>query len=413
MAIMVKNPFSDKTVKDILLLREAFSKGILDFGEVTSKLKELKEKEYLESHDKKVWQGKNGSWYTYLNYDGKRKLIKKSTKALIENEIIEYYRKLDPETNPTFKDDFFGWIEEKKRFGEVKESSILRYMDDYNRFLKGSEFEMMEVRAIDDLVLDEFVRSVIFDYNLSSKAYSCFRTIVCGALKYSKRHHHTDFSPTIFFRDLQISKNSFKKPSSKRKDVYTKNERKLLYDYLMANKSIENLGLALMCLTGLRVGELASLKKEDNVSDSHLYIHRTETRRLNDTGLVRMAVGDTAKMDHDEVIVIPKAAQRVIDLANDISRKDEYLFSKNGRRITARSFRYHLKKACKEIDIPYRPPHQMRKTYASILLASGTDEAIVKREMRHTQISTTRAYYQYITETDDDEKAIIDSVMGL
>lgn len=67
----------------------------------------------------------------------------------------------------------------------------------------------------------------------------------------------------------------------------------------------------------------------------------------------------------------------------------------------------------KEIGIEYRSPHQMRKTYASILLSSGVDEAVIKREMRHTEISTTRAYYQYITKEDDYNKELIDKITGL
>ena len=55
----------------------------------------------------------------------------------------------------------------------------------------------------------------------------------------------------------------------------------------------------------------------------------------------------------------------------------------------------------------------MRKTYASILLSERVDEAIIKKEMRHTDISTTRTYYQYITSNDEEEKAVINKIAGL
>ena len=394
--------------KDISLLYDAVKQGIIDMEQLNYVLKEMTERKYLEQHTGKIWQGKNEYWYTKI--DGK--LFKKRSKNDLEKAIVAYYRALEPELKPTFKEEFADWLESKKRYREVKDNTIMRYEDDYQRYFKGTSFENLRVEIIDDLILDEFIRETIRRKDLTSKAYSCFRTVIIGVLKHAKRKHHTSFSVSTFFKDFEISRNAFKKPSKKRKNVYKKSEREALYVYLMENPTIENLGLALMCLTGLRIGELAALKLEDNVASCQLYIHRTETRMSVDGKRV-ISVQDTAKMDHDGEIVLPKAAQRIIDIVRMRTHDDEYLFSDNGRRITAQCFRRHLKNACKAIGIEYRPPHQMRKTYASILLASGVDEAIVKKEMRHTDIATTRAYYQFITESSSEEKAIIDKVMGL
>ena len=126
-----------------------------------------------------------------------------------------------------------------------------------------------------------------------------------------------------------------------------------------------------------------------------------------------MVVQDTAKMGHDSTITITKDAQRIIDISHMMTNDCEYLFSRKGVRVTARVFRHHLRKACEALGIKYRPPHQMRKTYASILLGSGIDEAIVQKEMRHTEIATTRAYYQYVTDDSEKERAILESVVTI
>lgn len=398
----------ENSLKNLSLLQDAVKKGIIDMDQLDCVLKEMTKKEYLDQHKGSIWKGKNEYWYTKL--DGK--LIKKRNEDDLKEEIIEHYKNLDPNWKPTFKMEFDDWIASKKKYGEVKDNSIMRYQDDYQRYFKGNSFEEMRVESINDVVLDAFVRGTIHKFELTSKSYSSFRTIVIGVLKHAKRMHHTDFSVSTFFKDFEISRSAFKKRSPKRKNVYKKSERELLYNYLMSNPTIENLGLALMCLTGLRIGELAALKLEDNIEPCVLYIHRTETR-VDVNGKRMITVEDTAKMDHDGEITLPKAAQRIIDITRMRTHRDEYLFSVNGRRITAQTFRRHLAKACKEIGIEYRPPHQMRKTYASILLAANVDEAIVKKEMRHTDIATTRAYYQFITESNSEEKAIIDNVMGL
>lgn len=403
----MKNCASDEIIKNLSLFTTAVKEGIINLDQLDAVVTMKKEKEYLSKHDRSIWQGKNEYWYTRI--DGR--LIKKRHKEDLEKLVIDHYKEKD-EPVPTFKSTYEEWIKSRREFKEVKESSILRYEDDYKRYFSGSDFELFPIADINDITLDEFVRSTISKFGLTSKAYSCFRTVVIGVLKYAKRYHYTSFSVSSFFSDFQVSKTTFKKGSSKKTYIYSKSEREELYEYLMSNPTIENLGLALMCLTGLRIGEVASIKLEDNVAPMKLYIHRTESRVDTPEGR-RMVVQDTAKMGHDDTITIPKAAQRIIDITKMRTHDDEYLFSKKGKRVTARVFRYHLSKACKELEITYRPPHQMRKTYASILLSEGVDEAIIQKEMRHNDISTTRSYYQYVTESDREEKDIIDRIIGL
>lgn len=400
------------TVNKISLLNEAVWRGIIDIDDLECQISNVKDKEYLEQHEFKIWQGKNEYWYTRIVENGSKKLVKKRTRDAIEKAVIEYQKAKDPEHDPTFKQVYESWVEDKQKYKEVKDNSLLRYRDDYRRYFNGTAFEQMKVKDIDDLILDDFVRDTIGKFELTSKAYSCFRTIVIGVLKHAKRKRYTNFSVSTFFKDFEISKSAFKKGSDRKGRVYKEAERKELYVYLMSNPTIENLGLAFMCLTGLRIGELAALKYEDNIESCKLYVHRTETRHMEE-GKIVIVVQDTAKMGHDDEIILPKAAQRIIDITHMRTNRDEYLFSDSGRRITAQCFRRHLKKACSELGIEYRPPHQMRKTYASILLSRGVDEAIIKKEMRHTDISTTRAYYQYIIRSDDKEKSIIDEVIGL
>ena len=399
-------------VNKISLLLEAVSKGIIDVDDLETKVAVVKDKEYLDRHKFKIWQGKNGYWYTRILEGDKRKLIKKTRKEDLEDFIINREKELDPEFDPTFKQVYEMWISDKIKYKEVKDNSVLRYKDDYRRYFAGTEFEKVLIKEIDDFTLDDFVRGTISKHELTSKAYSCFRTIIIGVLKHAKRKRFTTFSVSTFFKDFEISKSAFKKGSSKKAYIYDEDERSELYEYLMKNPTIENLGLAFMCLTGLRVGELSALKYEDNIESCKLYVHRTETRHIEGEKS-QIVVQDTAKMGHDDTIVLPKAAQRIIDIAHMRTNRDEYLFSVGGRRVRAQTFRRHLNKACKELGIKYRPPHQMRKTYASILLASGVDEAIIQKEMRHTDIATTRSYYQYVVKPDDKEKAIIDEVMGL
>lgn len=84
---------------------------------------------------------------------------------------------------------------------------------------------------------------------------------------------------------------------------------------------------------------------------------------------------------------------------------------KNGKRITTRMFNYYLKKACKQVGIPSRSTHKIRKTYGSKLLQNDVDSAIVTKQMGHKDISTTQNYYHYDITTDSKRKHIISNAI--
>ena len=62
-----------------------------------------------------------------------------------------------------------------------------------------------------------------------------------------------------------------------------------------------------------------------------------------------------------------------------------------------------MKKACRELGIPERTVHKIRKTYGSNLLEKKVGEAIVQSQLGHRQISTTHNFYHYDI-TDDNER---------
>lgn len=46
----------------------------------------------------------------------------------------------------------------------------------------------------------------------------------------------------------------------------------------------------------------------------------------------------------------------------------------------------------------------MRKTYASMLLDSKADDSLVQMQLGHTDIATTRKYYQFCRRKDQERR---------
>ena len=151
------------------------------------------------------------------------------------------------------------------------------------------------------------------------------------------------------------------------------------------------------------IGE-STLKKSDNTERFFLEIRRTEiVYKDRKTGKYVIEVKESPKADSRRVIDIPKKAQLIIDRVRLMNPFGEYLFMNEYGRIRGKRFNYHLKKACRELGIPERTVHKIRKTYGSNLLEKKVGEAIVQSQLGHRQISTTHNFYHYDI-TDDNER---------
>lgn len=387
---------------------------MIDMSYIQEQVIMNKRKEILANHKYKIWQGKDGRWYTHLPDEEKGRVLKKrNTKEEIENIVIDFYGGI--EEAPCFREEYQRWIKEKEEFEEIGKNSITRYDNDFNRFFpKDEPFCKIKLCDMTDGDLERFIKRTIKKFDLSTKSYAMLRLILNGVFKYAKREGHTKYSISSFFLDLMLPKNIFKKRVINNSDqVFNDEEAKMLIDYFRMKGKPIDIGLYLQFVSGLRIGELAALKWEDFDGKS-LMVHRTEIAYFDKTENKHViAVKDTPKTEAGvrNVIIPEEAAEELLKLKETETDTDGFIFKKNGKRITERMFGAHLKKACRELHIKERSTHKVRKTYASNLLSKHIDEAVVARQMGHKQISTTHGYYHFDIMTDAERiKGITEAV---
>ena len=155
------------------------------------------------------------------------------------------------------------------------------------------------------------------------------------------------------------------------------------------------LAVKLNFLLGLRVGELVALKWKDYFDINHLHIVREEVRNqiTNEYEVV-----EHTKTNMDRFIVlIPKA----IRILQKIDRQSEYIFVRNGNRITSRQVAYVLEKYAERRGVDTKSTHKMRKTFASNLNASGVPLDCIRELLGHSDLNTTLGYiYNPLTEKE-------------
>lgn len=228
---------------------------------------------------------------------------------------------------------------------------------------------------------------------------------------------------SIFFDELELSKNIFTATEKKSDDeeVYNEEEIPLVKDYLLKKDSIRYLGVLLVFVTGMRVGELAALKPEDiqlNRKGSFIHVRRTEVHysEINAQGQRKnvVAIQNFTKTDAgNRHIILNNFAVQILQRIQELnSAPNEFLFEENGKRIKIKGFSEALKRTCKKLDIPFRPMHKIRKTYGTTLLDNQVAETLVANQMGHSDVITTKKYYYRNNKTTEHKQAEIERALS-
>ncbi len=398
-------------MSDTELLKYAVENGIIDTALIQQKIAMREREELLKKHPYSIYQGNDGKWYSYLPDKTGRKKIKATLQSKIEDKVVEYWKQ--KELNPTVRDVFSYWIERKLSREEISRATYDRYKIDFDKyFVKIAE---KRIQSIDEEFLDDFIGESIQEFSMTSKAFSNFRTLIYGIFKYAKKKKYVSFSITYVMGDIDISQKAFRHVVKKANEqVYMPKEKERMEEYLTENDDIMNLGLLFMFKTGVRVGELAALKRED-VENYTVAINATETRFKDSDGNVHYDVKNFPKSEAGlRFAILPEQYEWILDKILKLNPNGYYLFEKNGHRIKTYSFRRRLRYICEsKIYIKPKSPHKIRKTYGSILLDGKARESTVLNAMGHTDIKCTKGYYYFDRSDIEDKREELSMMPGL
>ena len=134
---------------------------------------------------------------------------------------------------------------------------------------------------------------------------------------------------------------------------------------------------------------------EDYSDLNHLHVVREEVRN-QETNTYEIV--EHTKSNRDRfVVLVPKA----VNLLQKIDSTSEYIFVRNGERITSRQIAYVLEKYAQRQGIATKSTHKMRKTFASKLNANGVPLDCIRELLGHSSLNTTLGYiYNPLTEKE-------------
>lgn len=389
-------------------MKYALEHGMINMSYVQEQIEMNKRKELLDKHPYKIWKGKDGKWYTYLpDAENGRKLVKRLEKASIEDAVIEYW-KVESE-NPTILEVFEEWNDRRLELKKISPSTHQRNIQIFNRHFKS--FGARRIKDATQEEYEEFLEEQIPKFNLTAKAFSNLKTVIRGTLKRAKKRKLITFNVEELFQELDTSDSDFKRTVREdSKEVFNEDELPKVLEFLEGNPDLKNLGILLMFLTGIRVGELVALKHSD-FNGTVFRVCRTETRVPSEKGGYNYAVKEFPKTEAGvRNAIIPNEYAWVAAKLKAHNPFGEYIFFDGGKRFTTNQIRRRMERMCRTLKIVPKSPHKARKTYGSILLDNSIDNRMIIDLMGHTDISCTEGHYHRNRKTLERKALILSSI---
>lgn len=389
------------------LLKFALDNDIINLSHIKMQIEMIKRKELLSKHTYKIWEGKDGKWYTYVPDTIKgRKLIKRNSEEAIEDTIIEYWK--TQAENPTIEEVFIEWNDRRLGLKKISDATHLRNIQIFNRHF--SEFGKHRIKSICQEDVEEFLEEQIPKYNLTAKAFSNLKTVTRGLLKRAKKRKLINFNVEELFQEMDTSDTDFRKVIKEDyEEVFDEDEMPKIMKYLAENIDMPNIAILLMFVTGIRIGEVVTLKHSD-FDGCTFKIRRTETRFKRD-GINVYEVKDFPKSQAGvRTAIIPREYSWLAKKIQLLNPFEEYIFVKNGKRVSTNSIRMRLQRVCDKLGIYRKSPHKIRKTYGSILLDNHIDNQLIIGQMGHTNILCTENHYHRNRKSIERKKEIISAI---
>lgn len=380
-------------------LKTLLENGMFDLDSVLDTLMSNNREKVLKLHSYAITppSASGGRWQTwYRDANGKRKNIKAQTKEDLLDKLIPVYFSKPHIDKLTFYGLYEEWLEYKKACTESP-NTILRHKQHYRKYLEPSILHNMNLKKIDELLLEQECNRIVKDFKLSRKEWTNLKTIFRGMFTYAYKKHYLrenlmeNVAITVKFRQI--------KKKTGKTETYNTEELKNLITYLdemyTTTNDISFLAVKINFMLGLRVGELVALRWNDWCDDNHLHISREEIKD-QESGTYHV-VEHTKTYSDRFVVLVPKAKE----ILSQIERQGDYIFMRDNERLTARQIAYVLEKYAQRQGVKTKSTHKMRKTYASILSNNGVPLDSIRELLGHNSLNTTLGYiYNPLTETE-------------
>lgn len=285
-----------------------------------------------------------------------------------------------------------NWLLEKKEY--IKEQSYIKYYT----VIKNNIIPILgkyRINKITQDVLDTYFQSNEFN-NLSLSIQNTIYYIIKSSIDNKK---------------ISFDKYNIKRPKY-RINYLTSKEEKILIDYIINNMNINNLGILIFLYTGIRIGEICSLKWKDiDFINNTISIKRTSQRirNINSNTSKKTKIIVTTPKSISSIRTIPVGTSILNYLKEYYIDKDCYILTSSNKPKDTRVYEKHFERVLIKCNLKKINFHSLRHTFATRCIESGIDVKSLSEILGHSNYSVTLNIY--VHSSIDQKRRSIDKMI--
>lgn len=403
------------------LLKFMVENAIINIDDVEDAMKKIELKRILKQHPYKITFCA-GRWQTYVKDNtqksGRKKLVK-STEEQLNKALYEHYKAQEESESMAFitLNDLYPKWQEYKALRTTASNYIRRIDNDWNRYYLNTDIIEIPICKLDKLALSNWAHMLIQSHNMTKNQYYNCTVIMRQALDYAVDLGIIESNPFTLVKvdGRRLFRQIKKKPNETQ--VFTKAELKMLHSMAWEDFSSNSrlthhlapLGIIFQTLTGLRLGELCSIRHTDIDGDyiSIERMFRPETKE----------VVQHTKSYEDREVFLTEEARRIINVAKTYQKEHDlncngYIFSCNEKPLSERSVNGLYRKYCDKMNTIYKSSHKARKTFISALIDGNVNINTIRECVGHADERTTYNNYCFDRHTKSERENLITKALA-
>ncbi len=239
-------------------------------------------------------------------------------------------------------------------------------------------------------LLNEFVRDRYInecDENLSYSTIKVIKSLINRSLEFGLKHSYVRQKVKI---DIILKKKDIKKVKA-----LSRLEQEKIESYILENKRYYSYGVLLSLYTGLRIGELLSLRWENvDLKNNFIVVKETICKISNDHKIIEIVDVPKTSSSLREIPISSVVKKLLRELKSYQNGNSEYVVArKNGNKVDMRTYQDSFSRLLKRINVKHYGFHSLRHTFASRCLEMRIDIKTISELLGHANPTITLNRY--------------------
>lgn len=272
------------------------------------------------------------------------------------------------------------WLKYKKN--TVKKSTYYNYSYSVAKYLYPS-FAGKNITKIKNY--NNFIEEL--SDTLSPKTVRDIVTKLKEIINFYEEEHNTK---------LNIKKMSLPKMNKKEIQILSNKEKQKLEKYCIQQNDLKSLGILICLNTGLRVGEVCALRRENvDFETRRIHVEKTIERIYSKEENKTIVIIDTPKsITSVRTIPINSKLYNILKQIRGKSKKTDFVLTGSSEHyVEPRNYQYHFKEILKRSKVKKYKFHTLRHTFATNCIEAGMDIKSLSEILGHADVSITLNIY--------------------